>query len=168
MTKPNCTITARQNRLLDELATERYANRSAALRVAIEDLYQSLKNDSKQPIQRLRTDVEAILETLEEVTDQVAESHTSPRGSVDQHIANDTGQAEPVASATQTANGDDWVNERVYTVISKREPVSEPAIAEECELSQLRVHESLVRLVDRGLVTSIEDDQTVLYRPAPA
>lgn len=169
MTKPNCTITARHNRLLDEMATGRYASRSEALRVAIEDLYQSLEDDSQQPIQHLRTDIETVLEILEEVADQVAELQSAASGPlVHQNVTNSTaGQAEPIASAMQTTNGDDWVDEQVYTVISKREFVSEPAIAEECELSQLRVHESLLRLVKRGLVTSIQDDQTVLYRPAP-
>lgn len=166
MTKPNCTITVRQDRLLDQLSEKRYASRSEALRTAIEDLHRSLENDGEEPIQQLRTDVKKALDSLDEIAQQIEDLHPGAANSPSQPNA---GRRPPQStSEDQQTGNDDQVDEQVYVAVSKLELAPESAIADECEFSQLRVHESLLRLVDRGLVSSLDDDQTTLYRPAPA
>lgn len=168
--KPNCTITGRQDQMLDQLKAERYASRSEALRIAIEDLHQKMENDSEQPIRELLTKAERILETLEEVAEQVSELHPNRAPSRQQPTPDrrSDGPSEPPTPAVSDADEDDRTDERVYTAVSKLGLASESRISEECEVSQLRIHESLLRLIERGLVTTVEDDQTVQYRPAPA
>lgn len=163
MVKPNCTITTRQDALLNELANTRFASRSEALRTAIEELHQSIKNDAEQPIEQVLTEVKALDDKMGDINDRLEslKSNSIRRVRVPRNQVLDSESDR--SNVDQPSEQDD----KVYSAIHELEFALETDIAEECNLRQLDVHQSLQRLVSADLVSTLEDDRGTLYRPAP-
>ena len=170
MVKPNSTITTRQKRLLDEMAESRFASRSEALRTAIEGLHHSLENNGDEPLETLITKVGSIASTLETVSEQIEElPSTILTNSIQQTELQNNGQSiASAASTTDQGNENDEVDDQVYVAVSDLGRAHEQEIADQCGLSRLRVHGSLLRLVEQGMVSTSEVEDGIFYEPAPA
>jgi Arc/MetJ-type ribon-helix-helix transcriptional regulator len=143
----------RQDQMLDELSDDRFASRSEALRVAVEDLHETLRGDSKQPLQALEERIGDLATKLEEISDQLDEQQ-SPKTRE---------SPEPLTETIPV----DQLNDEVYKAVSELGFSTKSDIAAESGLSELRVHETLLRLTEKELVSSLENDGETFYRPAP-
>lgn len=165
--KTNTTVRPRQNQLLDEMATERYSSRSEALRASIEAHYQRLESDMVQPLEQLSATTEGITETLDEVLERIEEVQSS-RPAPQSFSSGHRGEYRPdVASAVDVGSDHAEVDDRVYGAVSSEGIATEETIAEESGISQRRTRESLQRLIERGLVSTLADEDRTLFRPAP-
>lgn len=143
----------RQDQMLDELSDDRFASRSEALRVAVEDLHETLREDSKQPLQALEERIGDLATKLEEISDQLDEQQSPTTRE----------SPEPSTEATPV----DQLNDQVYKTVSEIGFSTKSDIAAKSGLSELEVHETLLRLSEKELVSSLENDGDTVYRPAP-
>lgn len=168
--RPSLTIKERQDELLDELHTARYGSRSEAVRAAIELLAKSVVSDGETGIEQISTQVEHLEAQIDELTDQIDELQEQlPAGSTTNSAPqpkNTTGSTHDVPAVEATElQGSAELQGEIYTHLSEQGSMSVPEIAEHVNEDPLKVHESIMQLVEnRDFVTRTKQTDTPQYR----
>jgi len=173
MVKPNCTITERQNKLLDKLANKnRYASRSEALRAAIEQHYESLSEEGEDHFERILSQFEQISSKLEKIEEKIVDDHNSwPSSNPSrQKPLNSDGNSAGVDTAVTLEQGQEPVSaeieENIYSALSVKTSKEISSVAAEAGESELVARKALESLVDRGWVAiaNQEKEGELAYR----
>lgn len=159
MTKPNCTITVQQKETLRELAEQRYATQSAALRAAITKLAASI-DDSETATEQIITELQEVKVSLGSVEDQLEEQ--APHQPVNHRHPNQTSNHLTADTADTFSSGEnDAINgvaEDVYSVLIDSESLRVDEVAAEIDEKQMVAHRAIEALIEKGIVTAVESD----------
>lgn len=160
--KPNCTITERHDELLDKIADARYASRSEALRVAIEDLAQTVDDEKNSIFEELIGRIDKLGDQVSEVNEKLEELESLAENP-SQQKGNSMSKQDDIDNSISNSKGAGLDND-VYVLLSAEGTSAASEISNQLDQPVLDVRESLDRLVDRGFVAQTEDEDTLLYR----
>lgn len=164
-TKPNCTITSEHDKMLDEIAEKRFASRSEALRVAIQQLHNQTVDDENISVdERLISKVDEISEKVDDLCKEIDELHEQGvhrYPSPDARTRVEVGELEKVESENDQSKN---IEKDVYRLLSKEGPLSSPEIADRLGVGYLDVRETLESLAERGIIACVNEDGTNRYR----
>ncbi|KAB1192424.1 hypothetical protein GJR96_02790 [Haloferax sp. MBLA0076] len=176
LVKPNCTITLRHSKILDQMASNYYVSRSEALRACITDHERTLDGDSEDSIKLLHKKVDSQSEKLHELS-----------GIIESLLSVIVGPQLPLKHSTQLETGSDGslpripltesapkpesgANEKTaidndtYDSIKHLKKATLSEISDHCGRIESEVRDSVGRLDSRFLVTSIVNDGITEYQ----
>jgi predicted nucleic acid-binding Zn-ribbon protein len=168
--RPSLTIRKRHDELLDELCAARYGSRSEATRAAIESLAKSVLSDGETGIEQISRQVNQLEVELGELSNQIDEiqEQLSAGNTADppSQLGDDTGSTQNIPAVESIeAQGSMKLQHAIYALLSEREEMSVPAIAEHLDEDPLSVHENIAQLVEnRSFVTCTEQSDEPQYK----
>ncbi|WP_336328333.1 helix-turn-helix domain-containing protein [Halovenus sp. HT40] len=172
MTKPNCTIKHRHDEQLDQLAEERYASRSEALRAAIEELSVSISGEGRNIydeilalLEKMDDRIKTLEEDLKDVKSESAHPQLSP-AMAQLPVGDGQFEAQDAEPASSQTPSDTALQNEVYDTLSKEGQMTVSEITERIESEPLPVRGALDSLIDRGFITE-KDGEPLQYSIRP-
>ena len=157
-TKPNCTITHTHDDMLDVLADEWYASRSAALRAAIELLVEE-KNDDED----VDSDFEFFAKRIESLTEEIRDVKETLADIESAAQANMVSRP-PATNENMSMSGESPTNSsEVFKALDEFGPSTLNELAGYTGSDLLTVRKVINQLREEGFVDEMEDADDVTF-----
>jgi Arc/MetJ-type ribon-helix-helix transcriptional regulator len=141
-------LTDYHEELLEKVVEQRYANRSEAVRVAIEHHTKKIGEGEETKIDSLQADLEGIADEIQALHEKLDEQNSS--------VVHVSEQVTGVAEGEEQSEASTNIKELIVQELSEESPLSIDELADRTEKDTLSILSNVNSLQDEGLIRSTD------------